>query len=606
MGSKNQMDSKKPWVKLEPEFREYKNGKYSFKGFVGKRIKVVEKEWLLKFIKYNPAIFQIFKDKERKKRYPLDAWSGEYPGKFLTGLTYFFNISNNPKIMEISNTIKNVILSTMGKDGYIGPFSRKKRLYSEIKKTEYNCQVWDLWGHYHCIYGLLNLYKFTKNEEILEICEKASDFIIDIFSYEKNRERLYKDKFLYINMSFLHVFCLLYKVTGNKKYLDFTLEYIKYFENNNILNYLTYAIEGIDLYKMGKPRWEVLHYIRSFKELYLITGENKYKKAFKNCFWSIVKNDLNNNGGITIDELFSGKANTSGVIETCPTVSWLGFCIDMLEISGDSYVADILEITTFNAILGALHESGGWWTYNNPLMGYRKASFNDIAWQGLPGGPFLNCCSAYGHAGLGIISLWSVMKYEKGIVLNYYGEGDFQICSPSGQNIKVSQKTRYPLQGDIRITISLERAETFNIKFRIPYWSKKSKLIINNEIFNNLNPGQYFELIRNWDKNSEINLSLGLSFHSKNTSGKDFNVSSFYYGPVLLTYDQIFNEFEYYQIPPLNFKDISFNIIKKSIKAPYWILVKADINDIKSLILCDYASSGRNGTYYSSLFKIKK
>jgi len=600
------MGRKKSLVKLEPEFSEYKNGKYSFKGLVGKRIKIVEKEWLLKFIKYNPAMFQIFKDKERKERYPLDAWSGEFPGKFLTGLTYFFNISNNPEIMEISNTIKNIISSTMDKDGYIGPFSRKKRLYSKIKKTEYNCQVWDLWGHYHCIYGLLNLYKFTKNEEILKICERSSDFIINIFLHKKNRERLFKDKFLYINMSFLHVFCLLYRVTGNKKYLDFTLKYINYFENKNILNYLTYAIEGIDLYKMGKPRWEVLHYIRSFKELYLITGENKYKKAFKNCFWSIVKNDLNNNGGITIDEKFSGEANTAGVIETCPTVSWLGFCIDMLEISGDSFVADILEITTFNAILGALHNSGGWWTYNNPLKGYKKASFNDIAWQGLPGGPFLNCCSAYGHVGLGIISLWAIMKYKKGIVLNYYGEGDFQISSPSEQNIKISQKTRYPEKGDIKIIISLERAEIFSIKFRIPYWSKKSKLIIDGEIIENLRPGQYFELIRNWKRKNEIYLSLDLNFHSKSISRKDFNVSSFYYGPILLSYDQIFNKFEYDQIFPLDSRNISFNIIKKSKSVPCWILVRANIDDIKSVILCDYASAGSNGTYYSSIFEIKK
>jgi DUF1680 family protein len=198
------------------------------------------------------------------------------------------------------------------------------------------------------------------------------------------------------------------------------------------------------------------------------------------------------------------------------------------------------------------------------------------------------------------------MKYDKGIVLNYYGEGDFQISSPSKQNIKISQKTSYPLQGDIRIKISLERAETFNIKFRIPYWSKKSKLIINNEIFDNLNPGQYFELTRNWVNNSEIHLFLELSIYSKNTPGKDFNISSFYYGPILLTYDQIFNELEYDQIILLNAEDISFNIIKKFKSASHWVNVKADINDSKSLILCDYVSAGSNGTYYSSLFEIKK
>lgn len=62
----NKMNNVKPLVKVEPEFKEYKNGKQSFKGFVGKRIKTLEKKWLLKFIEYNPAIFQIFKNRDRK------------------------------------------------------------------------------------------------------------------------------------------------------------------------------------------------------------------------------------------------------------------------------------------------------------------------------------------------------------------------------------------------------------------------------------------------------------------------------------------------------------------------------------------------------------
>lgn len=602
------MNEDKPWVKLESELKSFENCRYNFKGFVGNRIKKAEKEWLLKFIDYNPAIFQIFKDKDRRKGFPnLDAWSGEYPGKFLTGLTYFLNISHNPKILEIANTVLNTISSSMDKDGYVGPFSQEKRLYSEIKKPEYNCQVWDLWSNYHFIYGLLNFYKFTKNKEILIICEKICNFIINVFSDKNNRQRIYKDKFLYINMSILHVFCLFYKITGDKKYLRFTEQSIEYFEKNNILNYLSNLIKGIDLYKIGNPRWEVLHYIKSFKELYLITGEKKYKEAFKNCFWSIVKNDLNNNGGITVNELFSGKANTPGIIETCPTISWLTFCIDMLEITGDSNIVDILEITTFNAILGSLHKSGGWWTYNNPMEGYKKASFNDIAWQGLPGGPFLNCCSAYGPTGLGILSQWAIMKYDKGIVLNYYGEGDFQIISPSEQNIKISQKTKYPLDGNIKIKVTLEKEEIFSIKFRIPNWSKSSKLVVNNDVYNNLHSGQYIEIKRNWNKNNYINLFLDLDIYLKKiVNNKDKCSSSFYYGPILLTYDQIFNELEYDQIIPLSIENHSFNIIKNIENSSYWIMIRVNTNDGKSLILCDYASSGSNGTYFNSIFEIKK
>lgn len=76
---------------------------------------------------------------------------------------------------------------------------------------------------------------------------------------------------------------------------------------------------------------------------------------------------------------FAGKYLTSGVL--------------CLRLTGSSIVADELELSTFNAVLGAQSPSGRWWTYNTPMDGVRLASAHDIVFQaraGMRGTPYLS------------------------------------------------------------------------------------------------------------------------------------------------------------------------------------------------------------------------
>ena len=66
-------------------------------------------------------------------------------------------------------------------------------------------------------------------------------------------------------------------------------------------------------------------------------------------------------------------------------------------------VADELELSLFNAILGAQHPYGRWCTYNTPMDGAREASAHTIVFQSRAGTPELNCCSVNGPRGLGLL-----------------------------------------------------------------------------------------------------------------------------------------------------------------------------------------------------------
>ena len=83
---------------------------------------------------------------------------------------------------------------------------------------------------------------------------------------------------------------------------------------------------------------------------------------------------------------------------------------EMLKLTGNSVVADELELSTLNSALGMHSPTGRWATYNTPMDGVRKASAHDIVFQSREGTPELNCCSVNSARGLGLLSEWAVMR----------------------------------------------------------------------------------------------------------------------------------------------------------------------------------------------------
>lgn len=577
--------------RTEPKFEKPTEADFSLEGIIADRWKANLENWLLTAPIANPAMLQMFRDQERKPDRDLLPWSGEFVGKYLISAIQGWRISKDERLKELIREVIDELIDSQLPDGYLGPFTSDKRLTSEM---------WDVWGHYHWIQAFLMYYDDNKYEPALEACCKACDLIHRTFVKAGNRMKSPEQ-----NLAILHGACLLYERTGEPRYLELAEWVIEELSKPDSCRYIEDAIAGKEIQDFHARRWEGLHCIQGICELGFITGDPIYHEAFKHIWWAMLKGDRHNTGGFTSSEECKGDPYDQGAIETCCTVAWTALTIDMVRLTGNSLAADELELSLFNGILGAQHPSGRWWTYNTPMDGQRRASAHDIVFQARPGSPELNCCSVNGPRGIGMLSEWALMTSKDGIALNYYGPGTISTSLPSKNRITITQRTNYPIDEDIKITIGLSEPERFILYVRIPSWSEKTSLSVNGEKIKDVSSGRYTPIDREWRNGDVINLTLDFTFHFWAGEGGLSGRTSIYRGPILLTYDRYFNSMDPDDIPTLDSKALSAELAAWSGWIKPYILLRFYANDGRELLLCDFASAGATGTPYRSWLPIE-
>jgi len=356
----------------------------------------------------------------------------------------------------------------------------------------------------------------------------------------------------------------------------------------------------------GGTRWESLHIVQGIVEGYRITGEERYKKAAVSLWASIREYDRHPSGAFSTHESASGSIYTAGSIETCCSVAWLALSIDVLRLTGDSAVADELELTTWNQVLGAQHPSGNWCTYDNPINGVRAPSYHQIHFQYRPGTPELNCCSVNAPRGLGMLSEWAVMEDSNGIVINFYGPGRVEFERANGTKIELVQETGYPVTPAVRLTVSPENESSFDLRLRIPAWSQRTTVTINGEPATEIpKPGRYLTLKRFWKKGDLIELQFDMTPRYWVGQGPERGgYAAVFAGPLLLTFDAYFNAIETADLKPLDMKKLDLTPVpvdrtRRPGHFPPMGLWKTTTVDGQEIVLCDFGSAGAHGTDFA-------
>lgn len=509
---------------VTPKLKRAPEATYDLHGTIRQRVDSVTANWLLKVPEKNPAILEMFADRDNPQPRSLLPWSGEFAGKYLTGAVQILRLTHDPRLKANVAAFVAKFVRLQAEDGYLGPFPADNRLQGKNG-------TWDAWGHYHVMLGLLLWHEESGDKDALTAAVKIGDLLCRTF-LDTNR-RIVDTGNAEMNHAPIHSLCLLYRLTGTSRYLELAQQIVAEFQDPRAGDYVRLANSGKEFFQGKKPRWESLHALQGVAELYWISGDESLRQTFEHLWWSIVKLDRHNNGGFSSGEQAQGNPYHPGAIETCCTVAWIAMSVDMLRMTGSSIVADELELSTLNQVIGYQHPSGDNCTYNTPMNGIRRRSTEEIGFQIRPGSEEINCCSANAPRGFGMISDWALMSDGEGLVVNWYGPSTMTALV-KGTLVTLKQETTYPKGDTISMQIAPERNLRFPLRVRIPHWSAKSAVAVNGEPIAAIKPGSYVTLEREWRRGDSVTISLDMSLHYWKGEQECAGKSSIYRGPLLL------------------------------------------------------------------------
>jgi DUF1680 family protein len=568
--------------------------KWRFEGELGARVDANVAHWLLRAPGANPGMIEMFHRRDRHLPYEEPVpWAGEFAGKYLISAVQACRMSDDPRLQPFVAEFVSRLIACQADDGYLGPWPQDQRLMGH----------WDLWGHYHCMLGLLMWHDDTGHGEALACVLRAAECICRL--YVDSGRRPLEAGSPPMNLSVLHIFAELHRRTPSERHLAL----IRRLEENlaGDGDWLNQGAAGVPYYQLpgSGPRWESLHIVQGFAALFEGTGEERYKQALLSLWDSIRRHDRHPSGAFSSNEGATGTIYTAGSVETCCSVAWMALSLDALRLTGDPTVADEIELTLWNQALAAQHPSGSWCTYDTPLNGVRAPSYHQISFQYRPGAPELNCCSVNSPRTLGMLSEWAVMRTADGLAVNFYGPSTCDVPLDGGRRLRLVQQTDYPADGLVRLELHPDQPMALTLQLRVPAWSQQTSVTINGAPAPaSPAPGMYLALQREWRAGDVVELSLDLTPRWQAGQPPDREGRfALHVGPLLLACDAQFNAVETAALPPLDPADLQLQRLpvamsRDAVPFPPLALWEVKTDGGGKTVLCDFASAGAHGTEY--------
>ncbi len=156
--------------------------------------------------------------------------------------------------------------------------------------------------------------------------------------------------------------------------------------------------------------------------------------------------------------------------ETCATIGVMMWNHRLLQFNGESKYADVIERAMYNGFLSSISLTGDQFFYENPL-----ASFGDHrrqTWFDCP------CCPPNIARTFASLGQYFYSSNTDGLWVHQFAQGTARF-EMGGVPIHLSQQTGYPWNGNVGITIGVERATKFGLHIRVPGWCHQWSMKIN-------------------------------------------------------------------------------------------------------------------------------
>jgi uncharacterized protein len=246
-------------------------------------------------------------------------------------------------------------------------------------------------------------------------------------------------------------------------------------------------------------------------DFYLETGDPAYLKTLEALWTDLSQHQLYITGGVgarSEGEAFGEPyelPNARAYGESCAAIGNMMWNWRMLHATGEARFTDVMERVLYNGINSGMSLDGTLYCYRNPLA-FDPSTGDKIrnTWYDT------TCCPPNLERTLASLPGYFYSTSKEGIYVHLYDNANLHWHLESGAPLEIEQTTRYPWDGNVRLSVKPAVPEEFTVFLRIPAWSGKNTVTVNGNPVENVTPGQYLAIRRRWAGNDIIELALDM------------------------------------------------------------------------------------------------
>jgi hypothetical protein len=468
---------------------------------------------------------------------------GEYRGempfddtdiyKIIEGASYSLVSSPNKELEDYIDSVIAIIKTGQEEDGYLTTWFTINPQKPPAWWVKPPSKRWESLESSHELYNSGHLfeaaaahYYATGKRNFLDIAIKNADLLVQTFGPDKLRK---PPGHQIVETGLIK----LYQITGKKEYMELAKFFLDI--RGDSTTHKLYGEYAQDHKPLLEQKEAVGHAVRALymyaamTDIAALHDDEDYRKAVFTLWDNVVNKKTYITGGLGArhdGEAFGDDyelPNLTAYGETCAAIGSVYWNYRLFRMTGDSKFMDVLERTLYNGLLSGISLDGKNFFYPNPLESDGVYKFNRGACTRQS---WFDCSCCPTNLIRFIPSLpgliYSVDRDSVYVNLFVGSKADIEL---GNKNVRIIQKTSYPLDYKVTLNIEPQAATQFTLKIRIPGWSRniplpgdlyryankqngKIRLLVNGEEQSlNISSG-YAVITKLWEKYDKVDLIL--------------------------------------------------------------------------------------------------
>jgi DUF1680 family protein len=395
--------------------------------------------------------------------------------KVIEGASYALSVHADPKLDAYVDGLIAKIAAAQEPDGYLytartidpkNPHKWSGANRWELEKVDSH-ELYDL-GHLY--EAAVAHYQATGKRSLLDVALKTADLLTRTFGPGK--------KAIWPGHQITEMGLVkLYRVTGEQKYLDLAKFMLDVRGPDGSpgagRDYNQSMLAPVDQSEAVGHAVRATYMYSGMADVAAMTDDKAYLAAVDRLWTDVVAKKLYITGGIGATgrgEAFGGPyelPNMTAYNETCAAVGNDFWNERLFLLHADAKYVDVMERTLYNGLISGVSLDGKSFFYPNPLES--SGQHQRSPWFGVA------CCPGNITRFLASVPGYVYAQQGDALFVNLFAGGSADVVL-GGRPVKVTQETRYPWDGAVRITVTPDRAREFTVNVRVPGWARNESV----------------------------------------------------------------------------------------------------------------------------------